>query len=146
MAMSPQDFTKWVPLATVMAAGGVLWYLSQPTRAPIVEEHAPKMGRLAQPKDYTAPTDVRDPFAQPLPPGSEVISPGAKKGGGEKKKGRAVIHIEAIFWDPEAPMVSINGRVLSEGEKTAKLQVVKIYPDRVVLLVDGKRVTRRLNQ
>jgi hypothetical protein len=42
--------------------------------------------------------------------------------------------IENIFWEPETPLVAIDGRVCKEGEKYQEYQVIKIRERNVDIL------------
>jgi len=139
--METEQLTKWIPLACVIGAGGLLWSLSQPTRLKRPESEATRMKGAPPKTDYVNPSLPRDPFAQPAPGAREEKKEDKP---GKKSRRSQDIKVDGIFWDPTTPMVSINGRILSEGEKIKKFQVIKIYPDHVVLDLEGKKVVKRL--
>jgi hypothetical protein len=100
----------------------------------------------ASPKAYVLPVLPRDPLVF----GEVVVArpEAAKTANGvvappKKVDPSEFISVNAIFWDPAAPMASLNGKIVGVGADYGKgIKVLKITPDSVVLQVGDKTVTK----
>ena len=151
------DFQRWLPLIIVVAMSGALVYMSM-QNAELVDTPVPAPQPMPpEITDYTPPANIRVPFeydviVSTLPPKIEeqevALSTSAK--GPHGKKGKAQlnpeerIYINGIIWSPVTPLVSINGRILTEGATIGKdIKILKIMPNKVRLQVKNKIVDKK---
>jgi hypothetical protein len=134
-------FQRYLPLAFVCAVAVGLWFFAKsgdPASGKKLTQV--KFHDLSPAKEYQPPADLRNPFedAPPPVPKEEAVN--------EKAPPKIWVSLNGILWDPDRPMASVNGRVLPEGGRLGEVSVLRIFPDRVVLDVGGRRVEKVLQE
>ncbi|MDD4004670.1 MAG: hypothetical protein PHW69_05635 [Elusimicrobiaceae bacterium] len=134
---------RWLPIVIIMAACYGLIFSADTKIAGDIQNSDPPIAFPADPADYKVPPLPRDPFQ--LGPKEEPKTD-AKTGEPVKKREidpASLLYLNAIFWDETTPMVSINGKVLGiGGEYSSNIKVQTITQNSVVLMINGRPVTK----
>jgi hypothetical protein len=157
------DWRRYLPLAVLVVAMGFLVAYSQLSdKETLPEVVAPHFEKRVPMPVYVLPADWHNPFAptteeteapnfqdrfKPTSGPAKSVVHGKAAGGkskGAESEAQAPLDINGIIWDPDKPMVSIDGHILPEGGHIGNIAVISILPDRVVLWVSGKRVVKQL--
>lgn len=159
------NIKRWIPLAIVGAAAGCLVYLSNENISMEGEATPPQIDIPPQGTDYRLPNNFRNVFhirkkADVEAAGTALANDsagasvqnstqtaGAAKGPGGKAAGpkqpvQKDVILQGIIWDPVSPIVSINGKLMKQGEKRDGIKVIKIFRDSALLDVNGKLVKK----
>lgn len=158
------NIKRWIPLAIVGAAAGCLVYLSNENISMESDAAPAQIDVPPQGMDYRLPNNFRNFFhirkkADMEAPaaivsestGTEVRNstqtantakgPGIKAAGPKQPTPKDVT-LQGIIWDPVSPIVSINGKLMKQGEKRDGIKVIKIFRDSALLDVNGKLVKK----
>ncbi|MFA5161591.1 MAG: hypothetical protein WC421_05045 [Elusimicrobiales bacterium] len=130
-----------IPLAAVLALGAAMVYFSRPITDTGEAAAIEKIEEPPEVRDYQLPPGMRNIFEYMV---VEVEISTATRQAKIVKNELAGLSVNGIVWSRTSPMVSINGVLLTEGRVFKNLKVLKIYPDRVRLDLNGKIIERRM--